>query len=79
MFASCSFNAGNADTKKRKWQILPRSGRFCQGGKSAQMKKTLVINGVDFTFVKVRGGSFYMGAQKNDPKGINYDPQSGHE
>ena len=23
MFASCSFNAGNADTKRVKWQILP--------------------------------------------------------
>ena len=76
MFASCSFNAGNADTKKEE---VADSAEVVDSAKVANLpneEKTLVINGVDFTFVKVRGGSFYMGAQKNDPKGINYDPQS---
>ena len=30
-------------------------------------------NGVGFYMVAVEGGTYYMGAQSNDPNGINYD------
>lgn len=34
----------------------------------------LMIKGVPFTMVFVKGGTFWMGAQRTDPKGRNYDP-----
>lgn len=31
------------------------------------------MNGISFTMKPVKGGKFWMGAQNNDPNGINYD------
>jgi formylglycine-generating enzyme required for sulfatase activity len=79
MFASCSFNAGNAkkDSAQTKNTAAAKVADSIPKGKGqTDEKMTLTIDGVDFTFVKVKGGSFYMGSQKDDPHGINYDPQS---
>lgn len=35
------------------------------------------VNGVEFKMVKVEGGTFWMGAQKSDPNGQNYDSEAG--
>ncbi len=41
--------------------------------KDGESTKTYTINGVDFEFILVKGGTFWMGAQKDDPAGHNYD------
>ena len=42
--------------------------------KASRLKyKTVLVKGVSFKMVWVEGGSFYMGAQKKNKKGINYD------
>lgn len=37
---------------------------------------TFLVNGVSFDMVYVEGGQFYMGAQKNDASGHNYDNEA---
>lgn len=37
---------------------------------------TVNANGVSFEMVPVEGGTFWMGAQKTDPSGQNYDPNA---
>lgn len=34
------------------------------------------VNGISFKMIAVDGGTFYMGAQSEDPEGINYDPEA---
>ena len=34
---------------------------------------TFTVNGVSFRLMRVAGGTFYMGAQADDPNGLNYD------
>lgn len=38
--------------------------------------KTITVNGVSFTMVAVKSGTFNMGAQSSDPEGINYDEEA---
>ena len=35
--------------------------------------ETFTVNGVSFTMIAVKGGTFNMGAQSTDPSGTNYD------
>ncbi len=41
--------------------------------KDGEGTKTITINGVDIEFILVKGGTFWMGAQKTDPDAPNYD------
>lgn len=38
--------------------------------------RTFEINGVSFNMILVEGGTFWMGAQKDDPSRPNYDPEA---
>ena len=42
----------------------------------AQDDLTFAVNGVSFTMKYVEGGTFWMGAQSDDPEGINYDAEA---
>ena len=37
---------------------------------------TFTVNGVSFTMKPVEGGTFWMGAQNTNPRGINYDSEA---
>ncbi len=39
-----------------------------------QLSETYLVNGVYFKMIKVKGGTFNMGAQGSSPTGLNYDP-----
>lgn len=41
--------------------------------KDGEGTKIITINGVDIEFILVKGGTFWMGAQKDDPNAPNYD------
>lgn len=43
---------------------------------NAQDDLSFTVNGVSFTMKYVEGGTFWMGAQGDDPDGINYDVQA---
>lgn len=45
-------------------------------GGQTEPSRTFTVNGVSFTMVRVEGGTFYMGAQDDDPNGPNYDANS---
>ena len=40
---------------------------------------TFTVNGVSFTMIPVEGGTFWMGAQRTDPNGQNYDSQANND
>ena len=40
------------------------------------MVRTFEVNGLSFNMILVEGGTFWMGAQKDDPSAANYDPEA---
>lgn len=40
------------------------------------MKREFIVGGISFNMIKVEGGTFWMGAQDNDPEGRNYNEKA---
>ena len=55
----------------RFWWLFEPLGPNAQGYAEYRHRKTGIV------FVSLPGGKFWMGAQKDDPKGPNYDPEAG--
>ena len=45
-------------------------------GPQGSDKKEITVEGVSFNMIKVKGGTFKMGAQSTDPNGENYDSEA---
>ena len=54
----------------------PKQPVAVKAPKIESSRETFTINGVSFDMIKVEGGKFWMGAQKMDPSGSNYDEEA---
>jgi len=54
----------------RFWWLFESLGKNAQGYAEYRHRQTGIV------FVKLPGGTFWMGAQYNDPEGQNYDPEA---
>jgi sulfatase modifying factor 1 len=61
------------------WRDILLLYRFERLGRNAQGLPEYRHRQTDIVFVLLPGGTFFMGAQKEDPSGPNYDPEAGDD
>lgn len=67
---------GELEKQKKGLEAELEKGKSQIVSDSAQQDLIIPVNGLSIVMKPVEGGTFWMGAQKTDPKGQNYDEKS---